>query len=354
MVANVQAHKNRSELRIGATTALAAMLLVAGCSGGSGAASASLAMRPVGAPQAEAAMAVPAAPGADAGFAYEVGAVADMVAGAGGVSMETPAAADREIIVTGNAELAADDPVATSSQIASYVESIGGTIASRNEWRPTPTSPGGASLSLRIPAGRLNSVIDALSQFGEVRSTWLNQWDVTEQAVDLDARINALQTSVTRLTQLMADAADTSDLLNVERELSRRQADLDSLRASRNDLSNRVAMSTLDLNIVPTPIAIQDADPHPGFLGGLQQGWRALVGFARGFAVVLGAILPWLIALGVLAAIIVPLIKWWRKRREAQYQAKVANRTSGTIVSGQPIIREQPISHEQYRPDDDQ
>jgi hypothetical protein len=246
--------------------------------------------------------------GSDAGFGY--GETAAMAPGSA-----IPAPESREIIVSGNVEVEADDPAEASRLIVAYVESLGGTVSSRNEWRATPTHPGNANLSVRIPAASLNSAVESLSNFGVVRAVWLNQTDVTAQGADLDARIGALQTSVTRLTDLLANAENTSDLLDVERELSRRQAELDGLRAARADLTGRVQMSTLDISISPTPTAQREAEPYQGFLGGLQRGWRAFVSFIRGFTVVVGAMLPWLIALGVLAAIVTPLVRWWRKRR---------------------------------------
>jgi hypothetical protein len=298
-----------------AAIALSAALLVSGCASSSNqAATMPSVVMPVPAP----------------GYAYDAGvaSVADMaVGGAGsgsgesglvtGSPMEVPGAVsetDREIIVFGSLELVADDPIATSSQVAAYVESIGGTVSSRNEWRGTPNRPGNASLSVRIPAGKLNSAVESLRDFGEVRAIWLNQTDVTAQAIDLDARIEALQISVARLTQLLATAGDTGDLLQVERELSHRQADLDALRANRADLTNRVQMSTLDININPTPEAEREAEPYQGFVGGLHRGWQAFVAFTRGLAVAAGILLPWLITLGALAALVTALVKAWRKR----------------------------------------
>jgi len=232
---------------------------------------------------------------------------------------------DREIIMTGWAEIQADSPAGAATEISNYVESLGGHVASRREWQSSPGSPGGAELSLRIPAAQLNTVLTGLSGFGEVQSVSVESVDVTAQGADLDARISALQTSVTRLTELLATAAETADLLEVERELSMRQADLDALRASRATLSDQVAMSTLQVSIRATPTAEREAEPYPGFLGGIVRGWRAFVSFARGLAVVVGTVLPWLIAAGIVAALLTPLIRWLRSRaakRTAKRRAK--------------------------------
>ena len=322
-----------------AAIALSAALLVSGCASSSNQQAATMpsVVMPVPAP----------------GNAYDTSfaSVAEVAVGDGGGGeaglvtgspMEVPSAesaTDREIIVFGSLELVADDPIATSSQVAAYVESIGGTVSSRNEWRGTPNRPGNASLSVRIPAGRLNSAVESLRDFGEVRAIWLNQTDVTAQAIDLDARIEALQISVTRLTELLASAGDTGDLLQVERELSHRQADLDALRANRADLTNRVQMSTLDININPTPEAEREAEPYQGFVGGLHRGWQAFVAFTRGLAVAAGILLPWLIALGALAALATALVKAWRKRAAKRREG----RTIGYVEEAAMAEQSRPV-----------
>jgi len=243
----------------------------------------------------------------------EAAAASDMGAmGATAVSVDEAAVAEvdanREVITTGDVSLRSDDPVAAAAEVVRIAEDVGGRVDARNEQRPTDTFDGSAWLQLRVPSGEVNNVIDQLNGVGEVTDVSLNRQDVTAIGSDLDARIAALETSTARLQELLARSATTRDLLEIERELAARQADLDGLRARRASLTDQVAMSTLTVNISPTATAPRNA-PR-GFAGGLASGWRALSSFGRGLLVVLGAILPWLL----LAAALVLLGRMiWRR-----------------------------------------
>jgi hypothetical protein len=243
------------------------------------------------------------------------GAVSD-AAGAVGLAEAPEEGVDRELITTGNATLAVDDPFDAAEQIADLVEQAGGRIEARDERAATADEPGSASMTLRIPADRVSATLDALDKLGEVRDRHVETVDVTGTAQDLDARIAALRTSTDRLRELMADADRTSDLIEIEAELSTRQAELDSRVSERSRLSDEVAMSTLHVEIVAESSPAAQARPG-GFLGGLSAGWSALVTTFNVVVLVLGAIIPWLALAGVVLLIVVAVRREIAKRRPA-------------------------------------
>ncbi|MEN5075848.1 DUF4349 domain-containing protein [Isoptericola cucumis] len=219
---------------------------------------------------------------------------------------------DREIITTGHATVVVDDPSAAAAELARLVEQAGGRVERRSESAGGADEPGSASMTFRIPSDRMTSAVEALDGLGDVQDVQQDSVDVTGEAQDLDARIAALNTSTGRLRELMADAASTGDLLEVEQELSERQAELDSLTAQRQRLADQVAMSTLDVELVSEPVAV--AQSRGGFLGGLASGWDALVTTLSTLVLVLGVVLPWLALVGVgyLG------YRWWRRSRSSQ------------------------------------
>jgi hypothetical protein len=224
-------------------------------------------------------------------------------AGAVGLAEAPEEAVNRELITTGNATLAVEDPFEAAEQIADLVESAGGRVEARDERAATDDEPGSASMTLRIPADRVSATLDALDELGEVRDRHVETVDVTGTAQDLDARIAALRTSTDRLRELMADADRTADLIEIEAELATRQAELDSRVSERSRLSDEVAMSTLNVEIVAEGTPAAQAQPG-GFVGGLSAGWSALVSTFNVVVLVLGAIIPWL-ALGGLVLLVV-------------------------------------------------
>jgi hypothetical protein len=234
--------------------------------------------------------------------------------GAVGLGDAAEEAVDRELVTTGSATLAVEDPFEAAEQIADLVEEAGGRVEARDEQAATDGEPGSASMTLRIPADRVSATLDALDELGEVRDRHVETVDVTGTAQDLDARIAALRTSTDRLRELMADADRTSDLIEIEAELSTRQAELDSRVAERNRLSDQVAMSTLRVDIVAEGAPAAQAQPG-GFVGGLSAGWNALVSTFNVVVLVLGAIIPWLAVAGVVLLVVVGVRKQLARNR---------------------------------------
>lgn len=217
----------------------------------------------------------------------------------------------RDVITTGYLRVVADDPIDAADDAASVVDGAGGRIDSRNEQPGTEYERPSASLALRIPAAQYERVVAQLEELGEVASYTTDASDVTQQRRDLDARIEALRTSVERLLELLSDATTTSDLVAIESELTSRQAELDSLVSQRDWLADQVDYSTLQLELV-APGVVPEAGPGD-FWSGLAAGWGALVAFASWGLVALGVLLPWIGLLAVIGAIVV-LVVWLATR----------------------------------------
>ena len=131
-----------------------------------------------------------------------------------------------------------------------------------------------------------------------------------------DARVAALETSVARLTELLAQSTSTADLIAAESALSERQSELDSLRQQLTWLEGQVDMSSVTVTLTE-PAPTVHADPA-GFGDGVAAGWNGLVATLNGVVIAIGFLLPWL---GVLA--IAGLVVWAvrgavRRRRAAR------------------------------------
>ncbi len=217
--------------------------------------------------------------------------------------------ADRQVVTTASASVAVEDPAASAQRVSELVESVGGRVEERTEQAASADDgPRGAvaDLVVRVPADELTGVLADLEDLGDVGSVSVSRSDVTTTAVDLDARISALQTSVARLQALVDGAATTEALLAAEAALSERQQDLESLQGQRALLADQVELSTLTVHLAPLGVA--PAGGPDGFADGIGTGWRALIATLGAAVVVLGVALPWLALAGlVTAAVVVPL-----------------------------------------------
>ena len=237
-----------------------------------------------------------AAPGFAAGPAAPPASTPDQTGGA--PVTVTP----RELVRTATLGLDVDDPAATARKIRTAAAAAGGTVADET------SSDSGSHLTLRIPAAKLDSVIDQLAAFGHVTARSGSTVDVTEDAVDLDARVASQRASVERVRALLAQARTIGDVVSIESELTRREADLDSLTNRLTALRGQVALATLTVDVsrgavvTPPPAAA-------GFLGGLAAGWDGLRALGAGAGAVAGFVLPFLPVLALLGA-----IAWFGRR----------------------------------------
>lgn len=102
-------------------------------------------------------------------------------------------------------------------------------------------------MSLRVPGDSLNPALDRLSGLGRATHRTVRRADVTEQVVDVEARLGTLRAVRERLREYLQRADAMADLVQVERELARVQGEIDLLEARQRALSSRVELAEIDL-----------------------------------------------------------------------------------------------------------
>jgi hypothetical protein len=250
--------------------------------------------------------------------AADAGGVAEVSAQSGGGDTSNGAVEQQKVISTGNVQLRSDDVGQSVFDVRKVVDVHGGTISEDD----TETDKDGAALRsrmvLRIPTADFD---DAMSELEKVSGTKLvsskrQSADVTTQVLDIDVRVEAQQRSIDRIQVLFDNATSIKDVVSIESELSRRQADLASLQAQQRYLADQTSMSTITLSVerTSTKAAPKADDDEAGFLSGLAGGWGALKTFLVGASTVAGALLPWLLLALVLAVPGWPLLRRLRRR----------------------------------------
>ena len=227
----------------------------------------------------------------------------------------TSIAIERQVEITGTEVIRAKNPISAGDTAAQLTEAAGGRVDDRTQTAATKHTTATASLTLRIPQDKLTATLDQLKHLGTVVSIKLSSKDVTTKSEDLNARIDALRTSIARLMKLEAKAGSTTSLLAIEDDISTRQGDLESLTAQQRYLGDQVAMSTVSLRLI-APNAPVAAPKTPSPANAFFAGWSGFGTFFTWVFLVLSYLFPWLLLAAVVtAAIIVPLKI--RKRRAA-------------------------------------
>ncbi len=165
-----------------------------------------------------------------------------------------------------------------------------------------------ARMVLSVPAKALDDVLTQLSKIGSVSYRSSQSEDVTDTYVDTKARIQPMRDGIDRVRALLAKTTDLQQVITLESELSRRQADLDSLTQRLAQLDAMTTMS--DVTVTLWTDATTPVETRGGFGGGLRTAWESLLGSLTVILTGLAALLPWLVLL-------VPLtllgLRLWRR-----------------------------------------
>src|SRR3954471_4918786 len=217
---------------------------------------------------------------------------------------DTPAQApdlsvdQRSIIYTGSITIRVNDVNVAAARATAIVKGAGGFVG--GDKRDTSDGSSDATMELRVPAEKFSSVVDELARtLGKEQQRGISTEDVTEQTVDLDARIAVQQARVDSGRRLLARARTLNDLVMLEREVASRESDLASLQAKKRRLADLTALSTITVVLLSKHAEAGPSNEPPGFLGGLAGGWKALLASLSVLLTVLGALLPWLLVLGL-------------------------------------------------------
>jgi len=238
----------------------------------------------------------------------------EQAAGPGAPAVNAPAPTqyrreDRAVVYTGDITVRVDNVDDAARRAGSQAESAGGFVSS--DKRATAGTRGEAHLTLRIPADRFTGTIDELATLGKEESRNFSTEDRTQEVVDLDAQIVSQKASVDRTRALLAKANTIGEIVSVEAELAKRESALATLEARKRRLADLVALSTVNVHLLgkdaPSPVAAEDG---AGFLAGLKAGWRGFLGAMTVLLAILGFLLPFMLVLGLPAAVV-----WWLLRR---------------------------------------
>lgn len=275
--------------------AVVLLLLVAGCSGAS---------NDSGAPQ-DASLAS-SGDGGGAAEPEEAQATATDGDASGGSGSVSAVQADRAIIRTGTVSLTVESFGDTRERVAELARDRGGYVATsarstNGEGNRTWTS---GRVKIRVPSEEFNAVFDEIQTYGEVESATADTTDVSDQLVDIEARLETLRDERDRLRELYREANETEDVLRVSEQLSDVQTEIERLSARQRNLEDRVAFSTITVELredrpeTPTPT------PRPSYADtGLVTAFTAsvngVVTAVKAVGVTFAYALPYLLAFGL-------------------------------------------------------
>lgn len=249
-----------------------------------------------------------------------------------GEGAETPKVQDTERKLIRNVSLSVETEAFEDllQTVTEKAESLGGYVESSNTYNGSyyyGNSTRNASLTLRIPAEKLDEFLSAVAENSNVISRDENVTDVTLQYVDMKSHKEALLTEQERLLELLEQAESVEDIITIESRLSDVRYQIESMESQLRTMDNQVSYSTVYLYIDEvarlTPVKEQTTAQKikTGFAESLYDVGNGIKNFVIGFIIRL----PYLVVWAAVILIIVLVLRLWLKRsgkRKASKQEK--------------------------------
>ncbi len=245
---------------------------------------------------------------------------------------QVPAGQERLIIRTADMSIVATDTEAALAQIAAMADSSGGWVVNSNIYQSSDTYKSGY-VTIRVPSEGFQSVLDAIAGLAvEVSGLSTSGQDVTEEYVDLSARLSNLEATAARLRQFLEESRNVEDALAVNVELSRVEGEIEALKGRMQYLEQSSAFSSITVNVSPDALAqpIQVGGWRPS--GVAKDAIEALINMLQVLAnaaiwFVLFA-LPVLLVLAIPFVLLIWVIKGLRRRKSRVTESEIEDENS--------------------------
>ena len=230
--------------------------------------------------------------------------------------------ADQKIITTMHMDAETEAMEALLNSINTKTAELGGYMESQEIYNGSKYESYRyryAYLTVRIPADKLNSFVNHVSDSANITSRNTTTENVTLSYIATESRIAALETEQTRLLELLAKAENMEDLLLIESRLTEVRTELEQVNSVLRSYDNRINYSTIHLNITEVKEYTDTTEPETfwdriskGFVNSLENVGDGIVDFVVFLVVALPYFLPFII----LAVVIIVIVKAAGKKKK--------------------------------------
>ena len=234
-------------------------------------------------------------------YSPEMEAVADQ-------SAETPEEVqdivERKLITNGNISFETNSIATTRKQIYEAVKSTKAYVTADNTYKNEGSISN--TMMIRVPSDNFDLLLSqSIKGVEKIDNKEINVKDVTEEFLDISARIKTKKELENRYLEILKSASKVSEILEIEREIGQLRAEIESIEGRLKYLQNQVSYSTLTIQFYQNIDAEKGFGKH--FKNGFKNGWDNLIWFF------IGLINVWpFVLLIILFAML--LIRWRRRR----------------------------------------
>ncbi|HEY9430598.1 MAG TPA: DUF4349 domain-containing protein [Blastocatellia bacterium] len=224
----------------------------------------------------------------------------------------------RKVIQNAEMTIETDKPSEGQQKIGVIAEKHGGFVVISESKHNDAASQNVAStlvnVVVRVPAQKFQTALDEIRAVGgRILHEKSSGQDVTEEYIDLEARIRTKKALEAQFLEIMKQARKISDAMEVQTQLAEVRTEIERLEGRRRFLENQSALSTINITLhTPTPVV---AAATRGFVYDLKAAFGD--GMDTGAGIFLGIIQFVIVMIPVMLFIVIPawlVFKWLRKR----------------------------------------
>jgi hypothetical protein len=164
---------------------------------------------------------------------------------------------ERKITRTADLDLECDDPRGAQAGARAIAESLGGYVATSDvarDGRGEEDADLALRMAVRVPSENFTTALERLKGLAaRVAGERVNAEDVTEEFIDLDARLNSEKALEAQFVDILKQAKTVKDALEVHTHLAEVRSDIDKLQGRKQVLESQTALSTIHLAVTRRP-----------------------------------------------------------------------------------------------------
>jgi len=226
---------------------------------------------------------------------------------------------EQQIIKTANLRFESKNLDETHAKIMELTNSLKGFVGTDNSGKNYNEHY--RNLSIRIPSENFQAFIDGVSEgVSYFDRKDISRRDVTEEFVDLEARLKAKRELENRYLELLSQARNVKEMLEIERELSTIREEIEAKQGRLNYLKDKVSLSTINIQFykhtVETGVTVSYGQKMKKALAG---GWDGISIFFLGLLY----LWPLFVILGLLIWFIRRLIKRKKKKKKGNSNTSI-------------------------------
>lgn len=173
-----------------------------------------------------------------------------------------PQAPQRQVIRRADLDIRVENVEKAEKAVGTIVQDGGGYTESATSTDLASTHPV-LKLALRVPVTAFDSSIAKFEALGVRLSKQISSDDVTNQLVDLDARLKTLYAKETVFRDMLKNRSQLDDVFNIQNQLTEVRTQIESIAGERKSQAGLAAMSTIGLTLEQNAVAnVATTDPN--------------------------------------------------------------------------------------------